>query len=150
MKGRIPHLVSLLNERLQRFDRSRNIQWKLNASIWGGIVVTIGFLLTQKFRIPCVALLIVSVAIAIIHWGVIKNIQSALDWDKKLIQHYHDLINEKIDKDGRLQKFMDHNNTKSSDWKVIQISVTIGLLTLSMLFLCDIKCIMCGINFCCP
>ena len=99
----IGYLISLLNGRMERFDRSRNIQWKLNGSLWAGLVVVIGFiqLNADKISLPCWSVVLTGVIISIIHTVTIINMQRSLDWDKGLIRSYNDTINGLIGSEAK-------------------------------------------------
>ena len=88
---------------MERFDRSRNIQWKLNGSLWAGLVVVIGFiqLNADKISLPCWSVVLTGVIISIIHTVTIINMQRSLDWDKGLIRSYNDTINGLIGSEAK-------------------------------------------------
>ncbi|MBL7841302.1 MAG: hypothetical protein JNJ75_14265 [Cyclobacteriaceae bacterium] len=134
MKDNIQALVDLLNGRLERFDRTRNIQWKLNASLWAGMVVAIGFLRSNHIYFSPVVLTMAAVVICIIHGRTINRIQSSLAFDKRLVKKYHQVINREL-KDKRLKKIWRKTNDNSDDWNTIQNAVTVLLSLVGVLML---------------
>ena len=127
----IGHLISLLNARLERFDRSRNIQWKINGLLWSAIVVSTGFLIThEEFKVNFSYASIFSIAITLLHWATIKLMQNGLNYDRKYIIKIHKLINEEFNKGHRKELnelVIDTGFGKANAWLWLQIIPTVLL-----------------------
>lgn len=96
MNDKTQALVDLLNARMERFDRTRNIQWKLNASLWAGMVFVIGFFRSEQIYFSPFALIAVATFVCIIHGRTVNKIQSSLQYDKTLVVAYHRVINRTL------------------------------------------------------
>jgi len=151
-------VLKLLSGRLARFDQSRNNQLRLNTVLWGAMVVVVGFLMTNDIRIHCGALLVSYFVIFFIHMLAILNIQSALDWDRKLIKKYHSILilelksNQLVENRTRKTKrihfeidyairdiegMWNNDNGKGIRWLVLQLITTVTISVASVLLLCD-------------
>lgn len=121
----IEQLVLLHNARMERFDRTRTIQWGINASLWGAIVLAAGFLRTNEIYVYGGFLIIFSILVFIIHWAAIHNIQRSLDWDRKLIIKYHKVIGKNnAAVSQKIKKFYKKDNKRGVSWLVIQLGAT--------------------------
>lgn len=136
-KIKIEALVALYNSRQERFDRSRNIQWKINGLLWAAIVVITGYLYTNmKQPFDPVAGLAVSISIIVLHTFTIYKIQMSLDWDRRIMIKYHTYLNDQLDLPQDFKKFFLDDTHRRYGWYIIQLSTTALIVTLSTILLC--------------
>jgi len=135
----VDHLVALLNGRMERFDRSRNIQWKINGTLWAGLIVVIGFIQANpQVYVPCWAVVATTLIITGMHAISVRNIQHSLDWDKKLIEVYHAEINKQLNDAGSIiEEYLENGGNKSFSWRYLQSGITALICLAGVLLTCD-------------
>lgn len=127
---RCQSLIALQNSRLERFDRTRSIQWNFNGILWTGIVVTTAFLAPIRNDLPFTwwGLTLYGPLLVGIHFTVIKAIQSSLDFDKKKFANY----NSQADKMLNVENAETDQNDRSKGWLIKQLLISIVLLASSI------------------
>jgi len=135
---RCQSLIELQNGRLERFDRTRTIQWNFNAIFWTGIIVTVSFLIPKKTELEFTwyGLIGFDLVLLVIHFFVLKMIQSSLDYDKGKVAEYTLIterelgLNNLTDDEIRtkMQESIAGQIGKSRQWLLAQLGISIVLL----------------------
>lgn len=134
-KEKIEALVSLFNARLERFDRTRNIQWKINGLLWAAMVVITSFLYPLSEQLNPIACLVVSLVLISLHGFTLHKIQSSLNWDRDITIYYHVMINEDLNLPIKFRNFFTKDRHRGLAWFVIQIMTTALIATSAMTIL---------------
>jgi hypothetical protein len=131
-KERIKNLVSMYQTRIAHFDKTREIQWKFNGILWTGLIVSTPFVYGKKIycSLHIAWFILIATVVTMIHFSLIHKTQSSLDFDKDLWITYGKEIDKFILRKSNKCIPASNQSYKSLGWILIQIAITIVLLTI--------------------
>jgi hypothetical protein len=120
----LPAYIELYKANLERFDRTRSIQWTFNGLFWSGVFLGCAFIgerqLDESDRYVLAILLI---TVGLLYTGIIILFQYSLSIDSKVFVLYRNEINASLK-----LTFPALPKVPGWIWVVFQIAITLMLL----------------------
>ena len=122
-------LIEVYKAEREQFNRTRELQWKINISFWTLLVLGINY--SYKIRIMSMDwILILMIFLFITYIVFVIFIQRSLDTNKKIWGDAFDLNAELNDKKLKHKNLVTTNKWGFNPWVVLQSSITVVLLNI--------------------
>jgi hypothetical protein len=122
-------LIELCKIQMDHFEKTRNIEFKVNIALWT-LIALAGKFGYGKIKLDHNSFFILlytffSVVIVVLHWCWMKNIQNSENSDIALRNKYRSEIHKTIELELKLES---NQNDSESSWVIIETGVTAVLL----------------------